>query len=114
MLADTARNDAFERAIAKAARGRRLVLDIGTGSGLLAMMAARAGARRVVACEAIRPLAQVATRIVAQNGFADRITVIAKRSTELAVGQNLSEPADLLISEVQRIEATLGRGLRED
>src|SRR5882724_5381918 len=51
MLNDQARNDAFERAIAKAARGRRLVLDIGTGSGLLAMMAAR-----VVACEAKRPV----------------------------------------------------------
>ncbi|MGE0120502.1 MAG: tetratricopeptide repeat protein [Dongiaceae bacterium] len=100
MLADTARNDAFERAIAKAVHGRRLVLDIGTGSGLLAMMAARAGAGRVVACEAIRPLAQVAARIVAQNGFADRITVIAKRSTELAVGGDLPEPADLLISEI--------------
>lgn len=100
MLNDQARNDAFERAISKAAPGRRLVLDIGTGSGLLAMMAARAGAARVVACEAIKPLAQVATRIVARNGYADRITVIAKRSTELAVGRDLPEPADLLISEV--------------
>jgi tetratricopeptide (TPR) repeat protein len=100
MLNDDARNDAFARAIARAAPGRRLVLDIGTGSGLLAMMAARAGAARIVACEAIRPLAQVAARIIAQNGYADRITVIAKRSTELAVGRDLPEPADLLISEI--------------
>jgi tetratricopeptide (TPR) repeat protein len=100
MLNDRARNDAFERAIARAAPGRRLVLDIGTGSGLLAMMAARAGAERVVACEAVKPLAQVAARIVARNGYADRITVIAKRSTELAVGQDLPQPADLLISEI--------------
>jgi len=100
MLNDQARNDAFERAIAKAARGRRLVLDIGTGSGLLAMMAARAGAERVVACEANTPLAQVAARIIARNGYADRITVVAKRSTQLAVGQDLLEPADLLISEI--------------
>lgn len=100
MLNDRARNDAFERAIAKAAPGRRLALDIGTGSGLLAMMAARAGAERVVACEAIKPLARVAARIVARNGYADRITVIAKRSTELAPGQDLPRPADLLISEI--------------
>ena len=100
MLNDQARNDAFERAITKAARGRRLVLDIGTGSGLLAMMAARAGAERVVACEANTPLAQVAARIIARNGYADRISVVAKRSTQLAVGQDLPEPADLLISEI--------------
>jgi type II protein arginine methyltransferase len=100
MLADQARNDAFERAIAKAARGRRLVLDIGTGSGLLAMMVARAGAQRVIACEAIAPLAQVAARIVARNGYADRIAVIPKRSTELVIGRDLPEPADLLISEI--------------
>ena len=100
MLNDQARNDAFERAIAKAAPGRRLVLDIGTGSGLLAMMAARAGAERVVACEANTPLAQVAARIIARNGYADRITVVAKRSTQLAVGQDLPQPADLLISEI--------------
>jgi tetratricopeptide (TPR) repeat protein len=100
MLNDQARNDAFERAITKAARGRRLVLDIGTGSGLLAMMAARAGAQRVIACEANRPLAQVAARIVARNGYADRIAVIAKRSSELMLGRDLPEPADLLISEI--------------
>jgi tetratricopeptide (TPR) repeat protein len=100
MLNDQARNDAFAQVIAKAAPGRRLALDIGTGSGLLAMMAARAGATRIVACEAIKPLAQVATRIIARNGYADRITVIAKRSTELTVGQDLPEPADLLISEI--------------
>ncbi|MGH6930745.1 MAG: tetratricopeptide repeat protein, partial [Dongiaceae bacterium] len=100
MLNDEARNDAFARAIAAAAPARRLVLDIGTGSGLLAMMAARAGAERVIACEAIKPLAQVATRIVARNGYADRIAVIAKRSTELAVGRDLPQPADLLISEI--------------
>jgi hypothetical protein len=64
------------------------------------MMAARAGAQRVIACEAITPLAQMAARIIARNGYADRIAVVAKRSTELTLGHDLPEPADLLISEI--------------
>lgn len=100
MLDDQARNAAYDRAIAKAAPGRRLVLDIGTGSGLLAMMAARAGAERIVGCEAVQPLAEIARQIIARNGYADRITVIPKRSTMLRIGEDLPEPADLLISEV--------------
>ena len=45
MMADASRNRAYEAAISRVASGRR-VLDIGTGAGLLAMMAARAGATR--------------------------------------------------------------------
>ena len=56
MLNDARRNDAFERAIRKAVEregpGAR-ILDIGTGSGLLSMMAARAGARNIVTCERV-------------------------------------------------------------
>jgi type II protein arginine methyltransferase len=76
------------------------VLDIGTGTGLLAMMAARAGAGRVTACESVGPLAEIARDIVARNGFADRITVIHKRSVELAIGDDLPGPADLLVAEI--------------
>ena len=65
MIADTARNDAYERAIQKTVRPDDLVFEIGTGSGLLSMMAARAGARQVVTCEVIGPLARIAGRIIA-------------------------------------------------
>lgn len=99
MLADLARNDAFEAAINRAVRPDDVLLDIGTGSGLLAMMAARAGARHVYACEMEPNLASLATEIVARNGFADRITIIGRKSTDLVIGADLPERATLLVTE---------------
>lgn len=99
MLRDHARNAAYARAIAAAAPGRR-VLDIGTGSGLLALLAARAGASHVYACEADPALAATAAQIVAANGLADRITVLAKPSARLDRANDLGGGVDLVVSEV--------------
>jgi type II protein arginine methyltransferase len=99
MVGDAKRNDAFEAAIASTVRGRK-VLDIGTGAGLLAMMAARAGAKSVTTCESVSLIAERAREIVALNGLADRIVVVDKRSTDLAVGAGIAERAEVLITEV--------------
>ena len=100
MLNDETRNNAFDQAISRAVTPETRVLDIGTGPGLLAMMAARAGAAQIIACEAVGPLADTACQIVHKNGFADRITVLHKRSTDLVMGENMPEPADILIAEI--------------
>jgi tetratricopeptide (TPR) repeat protein len=103
MLNDTPRNDAFERAIqaAVAREGRHArILDIGAGSGLLSMMAARAGAANIVACERVPIIAEAAERIVALNGLDRAIRVISKASNDLAVGKDLEGPADILVSEI--------------
>jgi type II protein arginine methyltransferase len=100
MMQDAGRNRAYDAAIRRAVGPDTHVLEIGTGSGLLAMMAARAGARRVTTCEQVEAIAETAAEIVRRNGYGERVRVIAKHSTKLAVGVDLPEPADLLISEV--------------
>ncbi len=111
MMNDEPRNRSFADAIAQRVRPELLVLEIGTGSGLLSMMAARGrdgapGARRVVTCEGNAAIAEAARRIVAANGLSDRISVVAKPSTELVVGVDLPEPADLLIAEIFSVQVT--------
>jgi type II protein arginine methyltransferase len=100
MLADSARNDAYGRAIREIVTPGDLVLDIGAGSGLLAMMAAEAGAGRVVACEANPALAATAREIVRRNGFGDRIEVVAAKSTALERSGALESGADVIVSEI--------------
>lgn len=99
MLRDDARNACYAAAIARQVRPGMRVLDIGTGAGLLALLAARAGVE-VVTCEADPIIAAAAREIVAANGLAERITVVAKRSTELEVGVDLPARCDLLVSEI--------------
>lgn len=110
MLADTHRNDAYEEALKKAVRPTSLVLDIGTGSGLLSMMAARAGAQQVVACEMHERLAKTAQEIVALNGYGDTISVHHKKSTLLQVGEELAQRADVVVSEILDVGG-LGEGV---
>jgi len=99
MMNDAPRNAAYDAAIRRVVPGRS-VLDIGTGAGLLAMMAARAGARSVTSCEQTPWIAAKAAEVVAANGLGDRIKLIAKHSTDLRIGPDLSERAEVLVTEV--------------
>ncbi len=98
MMADSERNAAYDAAIRRAAKGRH-VLDIGTGSGLLAMMAARAGAAAVTTCEVVGPIARTAAQVIAANGLSDVVSLHAKHSGDLRVGAELPARADLLVTE---------------
>ncbi len=99
MMDDSKRNETYEAAIRRAAPGKRL-LDIGTGSGLLALMAARAGAAKVTTCETVGLMAARAREIIAQNGLSDRITVIPKSSTDMSVPRDMAERAEVLVTEI--------------
>ncbi len=100
MMNDARRNRAFRSAIERRVRPGDLVLEIGTGSGLLAMMAARAGAERVISLELVPQLAELARGVIARNGYADRVEVLPISSRVAQVGEHLPRPADLLIAEV--------------
>jgi protein arginine N-methyltransferase 7 len=62
----------------KAAGEEVHALDLGTGSGLLAMMCARAGADSVVAPELHQALVACARRNVAANGLSTKINVVER------------------------------------
>lgn len=100
IIRDETRNAAYEAALRRAVTPHSLVLEIGSGTGILAMMAARAGARSVVTCEMVPAIARQAAEIVAQNGYADRVRVIAKHSDKLDVEADLGGRADILVSEI--------------
>jgi type II protein arginine methyltransferase len=97
---DLGRNEVYERALQHFVTPETVVLEIGAGTGILAMMTARAGAKHVYACEMEPLIAQAAQENIIRNGYADRITVIPKKSTDLAVGEDFPAPADLLVSEI--------------
>jgi predicted RNA methylase len=100
MLNDTQRNTALVEALERILPVGVTVLDIGSGSGLIAMAAIRAGARRVVTCEMNPLLAEIARQNVAAHRMSDVITVICKPSQLLEVGSDLAAPADVLVSEI--------------
>lgn len=99
MLHDGPRNRAYTTAIQRAVQPGMTVLEIGTGAGLLSLIAAAAGAR-VYTCEANPLVAAAAALIVRRNGLQDRITVIPKRSDAVEVAEDLPKRADMLISEL--------------
>lgn len=98
IVRDEPRNRAYEDALRRAVTPGCRVLEIGTGSGLLAMMAARAGAGHVFTCEMEPAVALAARDVIARNGLSDKITVLSKCSTDVDPSE-LGELADVLVSE---------------
>jgi 16S rRNA G966 N2-methylase RsmD len=95
MLNDRRRTWGLMAAIRETIRPGDVVLDIGTGTGVLAIAAALAGARHVYAIEA-GAIGRVAREVVEANQLQDRITVIEGWSTQV----QLPELADVFVSEI--------------
>ncbi|MFE7541893.1 50S ribosomal protein L11 methyltransferase [Streptomyces platensis] len=100
MLEDPVRKNAFQQAVRDTVRDGDVVLDLGTGSGILAITAAQAGARKVYAVEPAG-MVHLARRIAERNGVADRIEFIRGWSPQL----ELPERADVLMTDIVGNEA---------
>lgn len=97
---DNLRNEAYARALEHFVKPGMTVFEIGTGTGILAMLAARAGARHVYTCERRADVAAAARAIIERNGLADHITVIAKDAQLVELGRDIPERADLFVAEI--------------
>lgn len=93
-LSDKHRLDAFSRAVEEVVKPGDVVVDLGSGTGILGLFACRAGAARVYALDA-SGLTQLEREIFASNGFADRAICIKELSTRA----RLPELADVLVSD---------------
>ena len=97
MLKDTVRTLTYQRSIENNKNDfkDKIVLDIGAGTGILSIFAARSGAKHVYAVENA-DIASYAREIIRKNGFENKITVIKGKMEEV---QMPVDQVDIIISE---------------
>jgi Methyltransferase domain len=93
MAFDATRNALYEAAIKRVVTPDSVVLDLGSGLGMHALMAARAGARRVFMVEP-ENVVHCALEVAKHNGYGDRIEAFQGRIEEV----ELPEKVDVIIS----------------
>ena len=95
MLSDRVRTSTFLDLVRRNVRPGDVVVDIGTGTGIFAIAAARAGAAHVYAIEA-GPIARVTEDLFQANGVVDRITLLRNWSTQV----RLPKVVDVVVAEL--------------
>ena len=94
MICDRVRTDAFRRAIESVVRPGDVVLDVGAGTGILSLFAAKAGAARVYAVEQTT-VAVLARELATANAVGDVVQVIQGDVMDV----ELPEQVDVIVSE---------------
>ncbi|CAG9802184.1 unnamed protein product [Chironomus riparius] len=99
MLKDKPRNEAYRNAIMsnKKVFENSYVLDVGSGTGILSIFAAQAGAKKVFAVEASK-LADLSREIVKENNFEDVIEVVNCKIEDFKLPETIDK-VDIIISE---------------
>ncbi len=96
MIADEARMGPYVRALQAAVRPGAVVVDIGTGTGILALIACRLGARRVFAIDTNEAI-EVGRELARENGAEDRIVFLHEDARKVV----LPERADVIVSDLR-------------
>ena len=95
MLMDKERVEGFKKILRqKIIPGKSIVMDIGTGTGILSLFAAQLGAKKVYAVE-MNTIANLAKKIIRINGYSEVIEVIRAHSSKI----HLKEKVDIIVSE---------------
>lgn len=100
MLNDKKRNLSYKQAISKAiGQGHDVVLDIGSGTGILSMFAVQSGAKEVYACEMSKTMYEMGLDVLKANKMEKLIHTIQKKSTEMKLGDDIPERVSLVVTE---------------
>jgi len=75
----------------------KVVLDVGCGTGILSMFAAKAGAKQVIGVD-MSSIVDHAKQIVKDNGLADVVTIIRGKVEEISLPEGVDK-VDIIISE---------------
>ncbi|HEU4769346.1 MAG TPA: 50S ribosomal protein L11 methyltransferase, partial [Pyrinomonadaceae bacterium] len=98
MIADEARMGAYIRAMRQAIKPGAVVVDLGCGPGVFALLAVEMGARRVFAIEPDSVI-QVGRDAAREHGLGNRIEFIQDLSTKVS----LPERADVIVSDLRGV-----------
>src|SRR5258705_5435919 len=98
MIADQGRTQAYAESLRRCVTPSSVVVDIGTGTGVFALLAARLGACKAYAIDPSDAI-QFGRRIAAKNGLDKRIEFIQGISTQI----QLPERADIIVAEIHGI-----------
>jgi len=94
MLVDDVRTGSYGQAISRVVRAGDVVVDVGCGSGILSLLARRAGAKHVYAIES-ESVIEMAKLVAAKNGYQDKITFFH----DVSFAVDLPEKADVIVTE---------------
>jgi protein arginine N-methyltransferase 1 len=103
MIADRVRMDAYAYALKAAIGPDSVVLDLGTATGIHALLACKFGARQVYAIEPNETI-HLARELAEANGFGDRIDFFHGLSTQVT----LPERADIIVSDLRGVLPLFG------